>query len=459
MTTAAASTDIIFGNNIFVALNGTSVQWSTDGITWGSTVTGVPSATWTTLNYGQGLFVIVASGNATFATSEDGINWTSRALSGALTWAQVGFGNPSDTPRWAVVASGTTTMNHFTNIVTTKARCKIVDTKITEIRIIEPGSGYTSDPAMTIVDPNNTVEAPHTVRRGVGVLAQPNFTNRGTSYTTASATVTSGLGYADIIQEGVYINVNNLSANPTPGSNVQFAGNSNYYKLVNVRGFSGTGPYSAELQVSPALTTTLAPANNTAVTFRIKYSQVRLTGHDFLEIGTGNFANTNYPNTPLIPADPDKETKEGGGGRVFYTSTDQDGNFRVGTLFSIEQATGVANLNADAFNIAGLNELTLGAVALGGTGATITEFSTDPFFTADSDSIVPTQRAIKAYISSQIGGGGSQLNVNTLTAGAIFVSGNTITTTNSLQINVPNKMNFTGGVDGIPVALNLFLQG
>ena len=122
------------------------------------------------------------------------------------------------------------------------------------------------------------------------------------------------------------------------------------------------------------------------------------------------------------------------------------------------RATGTATLNADAFNLAGLNELSLGTVALGGSGATITEFSTDPFFTADADTVIPTQRAIKAYISSQIGGGSGSLNVNTVTAGSIYIAGDTITTTTLGQININTKVNFTGGVDGYPVALNLFLQ-
>jgi hypothetical protein len=178
-----------------------------------------------------------------------------------------------------------------------------------------------------------------------------------------------------------------------------------------------------------------------------------------LDIGTGNFTSTNYPGLPLIDPVPASETIESGGGRVFFTSTDQDGNFRVGDLFTIEQATGTATLNADAFNIAGLQELSLGSVELGTGGAAITEFSTDQFFTADSDAVIPTQRAIKAYISSQIGSGASTLNVNTLTAGSIFVANNIITTTTNLKIDVTTKMNFIGGVDGYPVAMNLFLHG
>jgi hypothetical protein len=156
---------------------------------------------------------------------------------------------------------------------------------------------------------------------------------------------------------------------------------------------------------------------------------------------------------------PASEAVEGGGGRVFFTSTDQDGNFRVGGLFNVEQSTGVATLNADAFNISGLQELSLGNIALGNTGATVNEFSTDGTFAANSDSIVPTQRAIRTYITSQIGGGASTLNVNQIIAGLVQISGQEITTTTVVPINVKAQFNFQGGVDGAPVALNMFLMG
>jgi hypothetical protein len=126
-------------------------------------------------------------------------------------------------------------------------------------------------------------------------------------------------------------------------------------------------------------------------------------------------------------------------------------------LFSVEQSTGVATLNADAFNLSGLQELTLGEIGLGSTGATISEFSTDGTFTANSDNIVPTQKAIKTYITSQIGGGAATLNVNSITAGQIQISGQEITTTTGNQIRVLRKMNFEKGVDGVPVAMNYFL--
>ena len=201
-----------------------------------------------------------------------------------------------------------------------------------------------------------------------------------------------------------------------------------------------------------------APAHGDGVTIRIRFSQVRLTGHDFLDIGTGNFVDTNYPGVPVNSPQPDNETVTADGGRVFFTATDQDGNFRVGDLFSVEQATGIATLNAEAFNIAGLQELTLGEVTLGGNSAAVNEFSTDPFFTANSDNVVPTQRAIKAYIEAQIGGGGASLNVNSVTAGDIFIATNTITTVSGELINIKARVNFQGGVLGLPLAYNYMLR-
>jgi hypothetical protein len=340
---------------------------------------------------------------------------------------------------------------------TATGRCRVSNGLIVEFRIINPGSGYVTAPTLTITDPNNTSDVLTQVNIGDGVLGQPTWTTRGQGFVTAQAEVT-GDGYAEIYQPGTYVRVEGLTAEPVPGANVEFdsiAGK--VYKLVNVTGLLGAGPYNALLQISPELSVSEAPDHGDPITMRSRYSQVRLTGHDFLDIGTGNFTNTNYPGDPINEPDPDKETNEFGGGRVFYTSTDQDGNFRVGGLFNVEQATGIATLNVDAFNISGLQELQLGEIGLGEAGAVIREFSTDGTFAADSDNIVPTQKAIKTYISSQIGGGASTLNVNSVTAGLVEVSGQQITTTTGEQLNILAKVNFTGGISGAPVAFNYFL--
>jgi hypothetical protein len=369
------------------------------------------------------------------------------------------FGNPQATGYW-VLLDGQTSGEVSVRIRTgarAKGRVSVADQQIFQIRLSEPGSGYDTAPTITITDPNNIYEAPVQARLGKAALGNPNFISRGTGYTSGDVTIT-GSGYGDYLQAGGIVAVRRLSQRPLPGSNVVFSHlPDQLFKLVSVTTFLGQndGAYTAFFQISPQLTIDQAPDHLTGITTRIRYSQARLTGHDFLDIGTGNFVNTNYPNAPLQQANQANETVESNGGRVFFTSTDQDGNFRVGGLFSIEQSTGIATLNADAFNIAGLQELSLGEVTLGGGSATVTEFSTDPFFTANSDTVVPTQRAIRAYIESQIGGGNASINVNSITAGSIVISGNTIASTGTIQMN--GSYDFRGGVRGLPVAISYFL--
>ena len=231
--------------------------------------------------------------------------------------------------------------------------------------------------------------------------------------------------------DGTYTALADTLAKVTSGVALVLNVINNGFDAVNV-----TGQYSARIQLNPEFKMSDAPAHATPITVRALYSQVRLTGHDFLDIGTGNFADTNYPDQPVNPPAQLKEVIESGGGRTFYTSTDQNGNFRVGDLFEVEQATGIATLNAEAFNLTGLNELTLGGIGLGGASAVIKEFSTDSTFLANSDEIVPTQRAIKTYIASQLGSGGGNLQVNALTAGDITITANTITGVNVASIDL-----------------------
>ena len=458
-------TSVAYGNNRFVAISattGTAAAYSLDGITWVAS-TLPASATWTNISYGQGVFLAVSQSTQA-ASSEDGIRWASRTMSTAANgFSSSTFGNPNKTGVWVSVQRSTAgTVASSSNLgATTRARAYVANKKIFAVRILEPGSGYSVAPTMTITDPNNTYEAPFAVRIGKGALANPSFRNRGTGYGSATAQLDTGDGYGDNFQYGSYIAVKNLTAIPAAGANVVLSSQPNFvYKLVQVLSQSGTdsGSIGAFLQISPDLSLYNAPAHETAVTTRIRYSQVRLTGHDFLDIGTGNFDETNYPGgIPDNAPSQSRETVDNNGGRVFYTSTDQDGNFRVGELFTIEQSTGIATLNADAFNIAGLAELTLGSVTLGGSSATIVEFSTDPFFTANSDQIVPTQRAIRTYIASQIGGGGASLNVNSVVAGFIEISNNQITTTSGAPIQMKANFNFSAGVTGYPLAWNYFL--
>ena len=466
--------DITYGNNMFIAIASTNnvAAVSPDGVNWYlSSYLGFATARHIT--FGNGMFVATTTSGDIVIHTQDGYNWQSYTLQnsgGTPVLDLIAFGNPAKTGRFLTTIAGATTANYSLFLgARAKGRVGVASSRVFEVRLIEPGGNYPSSPASAyyprcgVVDPGNIYDVTFVVRVGNGALGQPSFSNRGTAYELASASINAAgsNGFADFLQSGDFIAVRRLTERPVSGSNVVFESlPDRIFKLVNTVSFIGEddGSYTAFLQISPEMPISDSPADAEDVTIRIRFSQVRLTGHDFLDIGTGGFDTTNYPGIPLIAPDQTKETVDNDGGRVFFTATDQDGNFRVGPVFSVEQSTGVATLNAEAFNIAGLQELSLGEVTLGGNSASISEFSTDPFFTANSDTVVPTQRAIKAYIEAQIGGGGASLNVNSITAGDIFISSDTITTVESQVININSRVNFTGGITGLPLAINYMLR-
>ena len=181
------------------------------------------------------------------------------------------------------------------------------------------------------------------------------------------------------------------------GTNIKFTGDSKYYRISLVSEEDTSGE-NALVRLTESITTLNQKADNTAADVTQNFSNVRLTGHDFLDIGTGGFADTNYPGASGQAASQEDEVDELNGGRVYFTSTDQKGDFRVGDLFRIEQATGIATLNADAFDLSGLTELQLGSIGAE-LGATISEFSTDETFSGDSNTAVPTERAVKRHLT------------------------------------------------------------
>ena len=341
-------------------------------------------------------------------------------------------------------------------------RAIIESSRISGVNIYDPGSGYVSAPAITITDNEETIDAQFDVYINDGVLGLPTFGNRGVGYIRSTGTIT-GNGFAEIYQTGNLINVTNLIRPPGPGDNFYITGIDNIiYKLTKIESISGTEPnLSATIRIFPTIGIEESPAHNVGITIRQDYSQVRLTGHDFLDIGSGNVASTRYPqlyvdgidslNTPQQQ----NEAVESGGGRVFYTSTDQDGNFRVGELFEVEQSTGIVTIDASQFDLTGLTELSLGGIQVGGSAVVIKEFSKESTFVATSNNIVPTQAAIIKYLNSRISGGSSNATTSRVTAGQVTMATDDIGS-NGTVINVPVQTIFTGGVGGDLLAHQLF---
>jgi hypothetical protein len=131
----------------------------------------------------------------------------------------------------------------------------------------------------------------------------------------------------------------------------------------------------------------------------VNISTCRATGHDFLDIGTGGFNSSNYPNVIFGEPGEKKEANEvieKGKGRVFYVSTDQNGIFRVGRFFSVDQGTGTVTFSAS---------LALSDVdGLGfKRGVVITEFSTDTAMVDNASDTVPTESAVRGYVNRRLG--------------------------------------------------------
>ena len=458
--------DVAYGNNTWTLTmdNSDRMFYSDDAVNWqDSDIKGDSVREDWTIAYAGGVFV-VASAQGTNAYSNEGKHWT---IIGSPNANQTSVAGGIYLDRPTFLTKGTSaTGERIQGGKTAHLRVNIANNNISEFVIMDPGSGYTTQPSVVVFDPEEYTEPTLVVNLNDKVLAQPEMYNRGSGYLTMIATLT-GTGFADEYQKGNKLQIKGATKVPKAGSNINFAGQPDtLYKIVKVLKSSGTAPnFSAELQISPILAVATSPDHEEAITFRERYSSCRLTGHDFLDIGTGNFTDTNYPTLYKFGRSAANETRqaneivENNGGRVFYTSTDQDGNFRVGELFRVSQSTGGVTLNADFFDLGGLDELRLGGIQVGGTQATIKEFSTDNTMTANSDSVIPTQRAIKAYLENRITGGGATLFTNAITAGVVVVQGQEISTTEGI-INVTNQMNLTSGSpDGDMAAQGFFIHG
>ena len=473
-----------FGNNRFLALakDGSTAYSLDHGATWYAGTTAPDGVglsnpdtvlTYQDIKFAQGVFLVTVEdtqGSSIFvATTEDGLYWYQRSLGSAGINKVTTFSNFGNVGRWHLFADSSTTggLNECYTGAQAKLRADVFQGSFQNMKIWDPGSGYNSDTnpvTLTVTDNQFVSEVETDNRIGNGVLAQPDYINRGTGYRTSTSTITiTGDGYADIVPEAQEVTVAGVSVVPGPGAQIRFSTildpateDPDDLKLFSAVGVtdlgeddSGTGTRLVRFKISPSLKNEDNLAHGTSGTLRTRFSQCRISGHDFLDIGTGNFQQTNYPEIyaggNFFIAAPENEVLEVDGGRVFYTSTDQDGNFRAGELFSVDQATGIVTISAEFFDLDGLSELALGGVRLGGSGTVVNEFSTDPTFAADSNNIIPTQRAIATFLADRLSVGGSDLEAGGIQAGQTLVG----TVDNVIE-------NVSGGYLYIPVDAEFF---
>ena len=243
---------------------------------------------------------------------------------------------------------------------------------------------------------------------------------------TSGATATLTSGTATVNQSGRIL-VTTFATIPDAGDSLQFAStDGNAYQIQSISTVTISSVAYRVIVFSTSRAT--AVAENVLVNVRKEFSLVRLTGHDFLQVGTGGTDTTNWPNNPTQNPNQTYQvmTNETDPGRVYYTATDDLGNFYVGDQFKVDQATGNVTLDASAFNLSGLESLRLGSVG-GLIGASINEFSTDTTLGQNSNNKVPTQAAVKGYVDTVndiTPTGGTLGVVGILTANSAVFAGN-----------------------------------
>ena len=258
---------------------------------------------------------------------------------------------------------------------------------------------------------------------------------------SSGATATLAAASVETNQSGRIL-VTTFASSADAGDSLQFAStDGNAYQIQSVSSVTANSVAYHVLVFSTSRATPVP--TNTTVNVRKEFSLIRLTGHDFLQVGTGGTDTTNWPNNPTqSPAQADQViTNSTDPGRVYYTATDELGNFYVGDQFKVDQATGNVTLDASAFNLSGLESLRLGSVG-GLIGAAVGEFSTDVTLSQNSDTKVSTQKAVKTYVDT--------LDDITPTGGTFTVAGiSTVTGTTffTKQLNVSGITTFHGNVN------------
>jgi len=188
---------------------------------------------------------------------------------------------------------------------------------VSKIIVGSGGTGYTSQPTVTIADPDTSW--------GVTAQAVSNISN-GT--VTSFDLISSGRGYTSVPK--VTISSPDVGINTATATAILLQ---SYYPILS------STPISAGIctvTISENIPYVVTPG--TEVPF-YKQSRVLASGHSFEYIGSGNEIAKALPATGGV-AIQDNEVDIRNGGLVVYTSTDQSGNFRIGEGVVVNQQTG-----------------------------------------------------------------------------------------------------------------------
>ena len=142
-------------------------------------------------------------------------------------------------------------------------------------------------------------------------------------------------------QIGQNILIDGLAEQPTSNQSLSFDGGVTLYDIWEATPLSGG---ASVVTISEALPVPLP--DDTPVTFYIR-SAINASSHTFEWVGTGTTLATALPATGAMPVQAN-EVQQLNGGSVVYTSTDQRGDFRIGSQLTINGASGT--ITGDTFD-------------------------------------------------------------------------------------------------------------
>jgi uncharacterized coiled-coil protein SlyX len=241
---------------------------------------------------------------------------------------------------------------------------------IDEIVILTPGSGYTSQPTLTIAAPT-----------GPGAIQ---------ATTVAGKAQISGIN-------AILFQLESGSRGVDVSSNMILNGTD--YLVTNVAtGSNSTERYVTVYPAPPSITT----GNN--VYFH-QLSNISTGGLVMEYVGSGVTYNA-LPKFGGVP-NRNREIVEYAPGRVFYSTVDNIGNLKIGDFFAVNQLTGEVTIDANQFNLSGLSAIGPFKRNGVGVGVVLNEVSNNTTLLnaqgITGEDTVPTQFAVKGYIDIRDG--------------------------------------------------------
>ena len=303
---------------------------------------------------------------------------------------------------------------------------------IDEIVLLTGGSGYTTQPSVTIAPPTGagaiqaTTVAGKALITGVSeMLMALESGSRGIDI--SSNMILNGVDYlvTDVAAVSGQANQRRVTTYPAPPSIT--TGNSVYFhQLSNIS-----------------------------------------TGGLVMEYGGSGVTYNALPKYGGVPIRT-REINEVAPGRVFYSTVDNIGNLKIGDFFAVNQLTGEVTIDANSFNLSGLN--TIGPFRRNGVavGVILQEVSNNTTLLNSQglfgEDTVPTQYAVKEYvqeINTSLDGRLDKLeqtsgSLNTFSSSALIRLSNLETTSGSHIIRLNNLESKSASVDISITELNSY---